>query len=157
MIDDFKQKLESTIPDYASFYPKHPKQHFLQSDNYPLPEDRPTVCIPAIATFDDCSGFTIVLGYAAIYEHETVEKMSVDISEAIFNLRVMNISFSHDRHYVGVLEPDDELNARFSPGNRLKMNFDPDQRLETEDWTAIVLASLPYAPQGDIFIAIFRR
>ena len=157
VIDDFRQHLDSITPNYARFYPKHPDQHFLQSGDYPLPHEWSTVCIPATATFDDWSEYTTVLGYAAIYEHEVAEKMAVNISEAIFRQRVMNVPFSRDRHYIGFLEPEDELDARFNPGDRLKINFDLERRLETEDWTAVVLEALPCAPQGDVSIAIFRR
>ena len=53
VITTFEQQLASTSPDYPSFYPKHPERHFLQSGDYPAPEDRPSVYIPATTTFDD--------------------------------------------------------------------------------------------------------
>ena len=69
------------------------------------------MCVLTIVIFDSWSKYIIVLEYAAIYEHEIVEKMHINKSKTKFDLRVMNVSFFHKRHYIKFLKKSNELNV----------------------------------------------
>ena len=156
IVADFLAALP-TAPDYPTFYPSHPRRHFLQLGDYLPAAARPPVRVPASPTLDSWSEYNTVYGFGCIYEHEVAQRSVAEIAENVFKLRVMEVPFSHDGHYIGFVEKPDEVNARFEIGDRLKINFDPALRLETEDWTAVVIDTLPCAPQGDVCVALFRH
>jgi hypothetical protein len=157
VVSSFIQELELNAQTYEKFYPKHPRYHFLQLGDYPPPEVRPIVRVPASPTLDSFSEYSTVYGYGCIYEHEVMEKHVNSVSSNIFQLRVMDIPSSGDKCYIGFLAQPAELNARFEVGESLKINFDTKVCLETEDWTAVVLEPLPCAPHGEVCTALFRR
>ncbi|MCJ1467567.1 hypothetical protein MMC07_006192 [Pseudocyphellaria aurata] len=50
-----------------------------------------------------------------------------------------------------------ENDVRIDVGELLKVNFDPAERVETENWTALVIEPLPFAAWGDLCIVLFRK
>ena len=42
-------------------------------------------------------------------------------------------------------------------GEVVQINFDMVERVETENWTAVVVEPLPYAPMVELCVLLFRR
>ena len=75
----------------------------------------------------------------------------------VFNLRVTDVPNSERKFYIGFIERSVANDVRIDVGEPLKINFDPEERVETEDWTAVVIEPLPFAPWGEMCIVFFRR
>ncbi|MCJ1423013.1 hypothetical protein MMC29_000894 [Sticta canariensis] len=68
----------------------------------------------------------------------------------------MDVPNSERKFYTGFIERSDTNDVRIDVGETLKVNFDPDERVETENWTASVIEPLPFAPWGELCIVFFR-
>jgi hypothetical protein len=155
-MEQFRTSLETTLPDYAAFYPGHPTQHFLQLGDYPSANDRPHVHVPAAPVLSSWSEYSTIYGFGCVAEQEVVNTNRKNVLDHVFKLRVMNVPGARDRFYVGFLEKPDELEARFNTGDRLTVNFNPTRRSEDENWSAMVIDTLPCTPQGDVCISLIR-
>ncbi|MCJ1267294.1 hypothetical protein MMC22_007179 [Lobaria immixta] len=65
-------------------------------------------------------------GHAAIYEQEVSERLSEGLTDHKFNLHIMDVTRSNEYHYIGLLEPLDELETRFTTDEVLHVSFDPE-------------------------------
>ena len=157
VVEVFLSSLNDHVPDYAKFYPYHPDKHFLQIGDYPKPENRPLVSVPASVILETWSKYTTAYGYGAIYEHEIAVNARTRLRQMVFRLRVMDVPNSGGNFYIGFIEKRDENDVRINVGDVLKVNFDTQARVETESWTAVVIKPLPFASWSEICIALFRR
>lgn len=62
----------------------------------------------------------------AIYEQEVSERLKEGFTDHKFNLCIMDVPPSNEYHYIGLLEPLDDLETRFTTDEVLHVSFDPE-------------------------------
>ena len=142
-VDYFREQPSTNVADYGRFYPKHPKKHYVQLGDYPSATERPNLRVPAVSTFDTESRYQTVIGFGTIGEQEYIEGQGTAIAEAVFTLRLMDIPYTMDKQYLGFLEIQGMTPACLETDDILKINFDLVARVESEDWGATVIDSMP--------------
>lgn len=65
-------------------------------------------------------------GHVAIYEQEVSERLKEGFTDHKFNLCIMDVPPSNEYHYIGLLEPLDDLETRFTTDEVLHVSFDPE-------------------------------
>jgi hypothetical protein len=155
-LKQFRTELQQNVPDYGAFFAGHPREHFLQLGDYPIAELRPKVQVPGSPTLDDWSEYTTIYGFGCVYEHEVEERHRKMVMSEPLNLRVMAVPGPKDRYFIGFLEKPDDRDIRFNTGDQLIINSSPIRRPEKHNWSAVVIDTLPCAPQGDICISMCR-
>ena len=133
VVMDFLRCLQDDVLDYSRFYPRHPTKHFLQIGDYAKADEQPLVNVPALPMLDSWSEYTTAYGYGAIYKHEVALNKRTRLRGMVFNLRVMNVPGSAEKWYIGFVENDYQNDVCVEVGDVLKVNFDPEEQVETEN------------------------
>ena len=85
-----------------------------------------------------------------------MEDAFVELQGGTLNLRVMTLPKSADRRYLGFLFLNPGTSLRFTNGDRLKINFEPDVDARDEDWSAFVVDPVHWAPLNSATILLTR-
>ena len=133
VVTDFLKCLQDDVPDYSRFYPCHPTKHFLQVGDYAKADERPLVNVSALPMLDSWSEYTTVYGYRAIYKHKIALNKCTRLRGMVFNLRVMNVSGLAEKWYIGFVENDNKNDVCVKVGDVLKVNFNPEEQVETKN------------------------
>lgn len=140
----------------APWHPKHPNKPYLQFGDYVAEDKRPKTTLAATNTFSGFEEYLTILGYATIIESEQQQLLAETMSEVKLKCQLIDVPDAHKTRYFGLLQLPDEGMVRLEPGDSIKVNFNPELNLETEDWTALITTALPFAAFGDVSFVLFR-
>jgi hypothetical protein len=88
--------------------------------------------------------YMTVLPFGLLQEQEATDETFLELRGGTLDLRVMSLPKSANRRYLCFLFLPTGTSLRFSSGDRLKINFDPESDLREEDWSAIVVDPVPW-------------
>ena len=157
IVSEFVDSVRINISDYADFYPKHLEHHFFQTGDYFTLTDWPIVQVPTLLTLDSWSEYITIYGYVAIYKHEIAVNMCKQLSRMVFNLQVIEVSNFWSNHYIGIINWYYYRNICIDIKDVLKVNFNTNKRVETKNWSAVVIEPLPFALPKDLYMLLFQR
>lgn len=146
-------------PPLCKWYPtlsRRRENFFIQLRQLPEKDARPAYNFKLKASFSSQDEYVTVLGFGAIQEDEVTSEEARTLQDESVRLRLMTIPGAGDRRYLAFLECPDSVSARIQPGDVLKINFVPDIDNRENDWHAVAVAPMPFAPLFDISLLVAR-
>ncbi|KAI9803925.1 MAG: hypothetical protein M1826_004935 [Phylliscum demangeonii] len=110
---------------------------------------------PLALAFNDFGEYVTVLGFAAIQEYESEEKIQSSLRDVTVAARFITIPGVGERRYFGFLDLQ-VLQGRIATGDSMKINFGIAGDPEEIEWTAYVTESLPVTLNGATTIILCR-
>jgi hypothetical protein len=108
------------------------------------------------SSFFSWSEYMTVYAFGHVQEQEAIDEAVLELKNDSFGLRVMTLPKSANRRYLAFLFLEPGTSLRFSNGDRLKINFSPDDDIREEDWSASVVDPVLWAPLNSVTILLTR-
>ncbi|KAI9818634.1 MAG: hypothetical protein M1826_001357 [Phylliscum demangeonii] len=158
-VDAIKAFLLQTEPVQLIFLFRHREamgQDFAELANRLDQESRAnSLAFTSQLAFNDFGEYVTVLGFAAIQEYESEEKIQSSLRDVTVAARFITIPGVGERRYFGFLDLQ-VLQGRIATGDSMKINFGMAGDPEEIEWTAYVTESLPVTPNGATTIILCR-
>lgn len=132
------------------------RNFFIQLGQYSEKDARPKYEFKTKIPFSSQDEYTTVLGFGAIQEHEYEFDAAQSITCDQLRLRLMTIPGAGNRRYLAFLECPKGMTARIQPGDILKINFEPEIDDRANDWHAVAVPPMPFAPIFDVSLLLTR-
>ncbi len=157
VLNKFFEQLQINVFDYSTFYLEHSRSHFLQFENYSISNNRSMMQVLVSFILNIWSKYITIYEYDAIYKHEIAVNTRVEITQNVFQLRMMNVFDSQNIYFVEFLKKLDELDVRFNARNVLKIYFDLETRVNVKSWIVVIIEFLSCVSQKNVCISLFRK
>jgi hypothetical protein len=119
--------------------------------------ERPTIWhYERKSSFFSWSEYMTVYAFGHVQEQEAIDETFLELKNGTLDLRVMTLSKSANRRYLASLSLEPGTSLHFSNGDRLDINFSPDDDIREEDWSAFVVDPVLWAPLNSVTILLTR-
>lgn len=151
---------EHPKPLFYKWYTNIPNRYRVQIGQILEPDERPKYDLyPRLSKFN-WADLTTTYGFSAAAELEHQEKLAEEINEASFSVRLIGLPFAEHEglgtRYLALISLSSQNNFRIVPGDKLKINFDPEVYDMGKSWHGLVVDPLPLTPINTV-IAIITR
>jgi hypothetical protein len=140
-----------------AWHKNHENKVMAQHGMFLEKSERPTIChYEPKSSFFSWSEYMTVYSFGHVQEQEAIDEMLVELEQGSFDLRVVTLPKSANRRYLAFVFLEPGTSLRFSSDDRLKINFNPGANIREDDWSALVVDPVPWAPLNSSTILLTR-